>query len=456
MGRGFNNNYPRGRRGGVNRIASLVAAFCLLATLSAAHAQLTPERLSQLIEQQRFEEAYELALEHRAELEGELAFDFLFGVAAINSGHLSEGIFALERVVMRRPAFTRARLELARGYFLRGEDIRADHHFEIVLAQDPPAPVVATVERFQQRIQARADRYTTTVTGWLEAGIATDSNVNSATDADTVDTIFGPITLADEAKEKGDNVLRTAGQVRVSRPVNPDQTVFVSGDIESRNHDDEDDFDTLRAGVRVGTTFYGENLNTTLALRSQRFYLDGDRYQDLDGFSATLANPLSARTMAQIGLQYLRLRYEERPNRDANMTLGSAGLTHIWEARWRPVTSFAIFGGHESALESTAAARANTERDLYGLNAGLMLHPAPEWRVTTRAQYRRSNYRGVNILLGDTRREDFYQAAIEVDWMPTVNWRIGPSLQYSENDANLDLFEYDRTVFEIRARYSFY
>ena len=430
----------------------------LLALPVVATADLRPADLERLLADQRYDEAYELAVEHRGELEGELQFDFLYGRAAVNAGELSEGIFALERVVMRRPGFAQARLELARAYYLSGEDIRARHHFDAVLAQDPPAPVVATIERFQQRMQARADRYATTITGHLELGTGYDSNVNSATSSDTVDAqIFGltlPIEVEDETS---DTFLRTAGQLQVSRPVSPSQTLFARGDFELRNNWSETEFSTQRYGGRVGTIFHGERVRTTLAGRAQQFRLDSQAYQNLFGLSADISASVSETMMLNAGLQGMRLRYADLPDRDADLGIVSAGLTHFWpRSSWRPVVNVTLFAGREDADESTAGAQANTDRDLYGINGLLRLQFAPEWSLTTRAQYRHSQYDEENALFDETREEDYYQVSLELDWNPSARWTLGPKLEYRNNDANIELFDYDRTVFEVRARYSFF
>ena len=68
---------------------------------------------------------------------------------------LDAAIAALRRMLTIRPGLMRARLELARAFFLKGEDTLARRHFERVLAGKPPAPVVANVNRYLGAIRAR-------------------------------------------------------------------------------------------------------------------------------------------------------------------------------------------------------------------------------------------------------------------------------------------------------------
>ena len=71
----------------------------------------------------------------------------------------------------------RVRLELARAFFLKGEDSLARRHFERVLAGKPVAPVVANVQRFLAEIRARR-RWTM----YLGAAMSPDSNIGGASD----------------------------------------------------------------------------------------------------------------------------------------------------------------------------------------------------------------------------------------------------------------------------------
>ena len=114
---------------------------------------------------------------------------FLTGLAAIEAAQkpdtpesdrqalLDEAIASLRTILTNRPGLVRVRLELARAFFLKGEDSLARVHFERVLAGKPPAPVVANVQRFLAEIRARR-RWTM----YLGAAMSPDSNIGGASD----------------------------------------------------------------------------------------------------------------------------------------------------------------------------------------------------------------------------------------------------------------------------------
>ena len=114
---------------------------------------------------------------------------FLIGLAATGASQqpdladderealLDEAIASLHTMLIDRPGLVRVRLELARAFFLKGEDSLARRHFERVLAGKPVAPVVANVQRFLAEIRARR-RWTM----YLGAAMSPDSNIGGASD----------------------------------------------------------------------------------------------------------------------------------------------------------------------------------------------------------------------------------------------------------------------------------
>ena len=114
---------------------------------------------------------------------------FLYGLAAVGAAQqpdlpddarenlLSEAIGAFRTMLIDEPDLLRVRLELARAFYLKGEDDLARRHFELVLAADPPEAVVANVRGFLTNIQARRR--------WrfrMGAALAPDSNIGGTSE----------------------------------------------------------------------------------------------------------------------------------------------------------------------------------------------------------------------------------------------------------------------------------
>src|SRR5438045_1028911 len=107
-------------RGAFRSFAAFLAALALPFAAMAAPA----DDVKVLLDQGKAAEAYALGKKYPQEL-GNPAFDFFFGVAAVDAGHAGEGVLALERYITNFPDNQTARLELARAYFVLGDDARA-------------------------------------------------------------------------------------------------------------------------------------------------------------------------------------------------------------------------------------------------------------------------------------------------------------------------------------------
>ena len=133
---------------------------------------------------------------------------FLIGLSAIaaagrapgkdrKTALLDEAIAALRAILINRPQLTRVRLELARAFFLKGDDDLSQAHFERVLAGNPPLAMAANIRRFLHTIRARR-RWS----GHLSVSLEQNDNINSGSDVETI-YLFGlPFTVNEQSRPR--------------------------------------------------------------------------------------------------------------------------------------------------------------------------------------------------------------------------------------------------------------
>ena len=176
----------------------LVPAITMAQTQDLSHLSDDPEVVHArlLVLNDRFDTALEVL--RRIELSDSNRIDVLFlaGLATMGAAEeresaadrealLDEAIAALRAILVERPDLVRVRLELARAFFLRGEDELASEHFERVLAGGLHPVAVANVRRFLNQIRERR-RWR----GNFGFSVAPDSNIGAASDSDII-YIFG-------------------------------------------------------------------------------------------------------------------------------------------------------------------------------------------------------------------------------------------------------------------------
>lgn len=153
---------------------------------------------------------------------------FLIGIAAITAAAhidttdkqnadakdalLRESIAALRAILIDRPELTRVRLELARAFFMRGDDALSRRHFERVLAGRPPPAMAANIQKFLRAIRDRR-----AWSGYLSLGVEQNDNINSGADADTI-YIFGlPFVIGESSRRQSGAGLSVSGGVDYQR-----------------------------------------------------------------------------------------------------------------------------------------------------------------------------------------------------------------------------------------------
>ena len=127
---------------------------------------------------------------------------------------LGEAIAALRAILIDHPQLTRVRLELARAFFLKGDDDLSKTHFDRVIAGDPPAPMLANIRRFLHVIRARR-RWS----GYFSFNFEQNDNLNSGTETEVV-YLFGlPFTLNEGSRPRSGNSIAFAAGREYQQPL---------------------------------------------------------------------------------------------------------------------------------------------------------------------------------------------------------------------------------------------
>ena len=426
-------------------------AVLLLASLGA-HAQ-APDELRVLLDKGDAKGAYELGRRAPQRL-GEPAFDLYFGIAAVNAGRPAEGVLALERFVTANPEHDAARLELARGYFLMGDDGRAREEFEAAAARKPAPATARVIEEHLLALRERESRHKPTFAAWIEAAGGYDSNPRAGVDNPVISLpVLGEVTIADTGVRVADDVRQFGFGFRGSIPLTARAAFFLGAQSDGVRYDDEKAFEQSLHSGSAGFTgrLGGSQWRAGASLGYQT--LGHDPYRRTHGFFAEWALPLGSRDLVSLGAQGGKLDYQGANDvRDSDFAALALGWKRALALAWQPT----LEAGVNVARERNAyAERQDLSRDLYGARVGLAIAPYPRWSVVTGATWQRSDYREPDLVL-DTTREDKYAAAdVALAWNPWPPLTLRLEYTHARNDSNLALYEYRRYTVMLRGRYEF-
>ena len=407
-----------------------------------------------LIEKGDSKAAYELGKKYPDQL-GEPAFDFYFGVAAIDSGHAGEGVLALERYVVNFPDNYSARLELARGYFVMGDDQRARDEFDKVLKTNPPAPVVANIERFMDALRARESAYRTTGGVFLEGGIGYDSNVNGGVSGSNINLpVFGNVIVSPLGVSTHSNFTWLAAGGDVSYPLAPGLSVFANGQIDSKLNGDTaaKTFDQGDIALNAGAAYFKDKNFYRLTGSHSEVSVDYNRFRNVDSLAGEWLHQLDELQTISPFVQYSTLNYTGN-NTPRNSELYATGLGYrrAFIGKWQPLLTLSANVSKEHNTEG----RPDLGRDMYGGRIALAVTPAPKWALSVGATYQNSHYDGPDILLATTREDNYYAFDAIASYAYTRNLSLRMELLLSNNDSNIELYQYRRDIVAFKVRYDF-
>lgn len=228
-------------------IVFLVNLLFASAHLLAAEDQSPVPAMEALVTQEQYQQAFALGQENLNEWEGDPDFDYIFGLAALESGDANDSFFALERVAATATDSglrALARLELAKAYFVTNNLPAPENLFNAVLATNPPPNVQQNIQFFLQLIAARQNAQTPTLNWTVSPVIGSDSNANSATSNGLIDTpLIGQIELDPAGQETEDNFSNTILTMAYQYPFTRDRSLNFNLNLGHLNNFDTDQFD---------------------------------------------------------------------------------------------------------------------------------------------------------------------------------------------------------------------
>ena len=208
--------------------------------------------------------------------------------------HYGKAIAAFRLILVNRPELIRARLELARVFFLNGQDGLARRHFELVLAGGVPPVVAANIRRFMNAMQTRK-RFT----GYFGAAFAPDSNLNAASESEIIyinRLLFQ--RQGDFGAQSGLGVSVWGGG-EYQHPLSERLRLRVGADAAQREYSGSD-FDQLFVAAHAGPRWLASPITElSLLATAQRQWLGGLLYADETGVRLEIDRRLTPRLWAR-------------------------------------------------------------------------------------------------------------------------------------------------------------
>ena len=438
------------------RTCLLAVAFAILASVSFAQAaELDLVRAERLMAENKAAEAYRLLLPFEDRYAGDPKFDYLLGIAALDSGRADMATLVFERVLAVNPDFVGARLDMARAYFQLGDLPRAKTEFETVQQQNPPPAARQSVERYLKAIEERSKIRQTQITGFAEFSMGRDNNVNNSSSATTVtvpalgNLIF---TLDPRNVQRSDSYTNYAVGADINHIIGQGMAVYGGASTRYRVNSSEDTFDYNSIEGHGGISYATPSALFRLGINGERFYLDHAVSRNSAGLNGDARFVLDPANILLAFAQYNRFRFEQAALtvNDFNQALLGGGYLRLFADGASSITANAFIG-----KENDINGRADGDKDTTGIRLGGQYRLRDDIDLFASFGAQKGKYNKLNIAFQAMREDRQYDAVLGITWRLDKDWTLRPQILRIRNDSNIQINAYKRTDYSVTIRRDF-
>ena len=446
---------------------AVAALFCALGGITPALAGVTEDmaRAQALMQAGKPGEAYALLERIEFDNAGNIAFDTLLGIAALDGGHPDKATLAFERVLAQTPNSAGVRLDMARAYFALGDYASAKRELAIVTELDPPPAAKVIIERYQTLIEEKERAQQTSITAYVEGSYGSDDNVTSVT-SDFTRAVQATYNLSG-FQPTGNSVKRLSdvGGINVgaelSHKIDESLSLHAGADRRQRMVTAAKNYDSEQYDARLGLSYTRE----ADTWRGGVVYQDYRQKTDTAGTTANRnSNGLSLEWRRALGPNdqaglfgtYTQQRFQDVPTNDIDSTMVGASWLHLFSHDLKPILYSSLLAGQDEARKSLANG-SNVSKDNWGARFYGQISPRENFDLYASLGYldrtdRKTNARSTTVGIGKDRMNDLTLGA---NWRFAKDWLLRPQIIYSENNSNVALSEYKRTEITVTLRHDF-
>jgi len=429
-----------------------LSLILLLGGPTTAFADQVLDQAKKLLEGRKAREAYQLLAPLQSQRAGEVEYDYLLGIAALDAGDAQQAVFALERVLAISPNNLQARAEIARAYFVLGEKENARREFQTVSeSKTVPEAARATVDKYLTLLSPQQ----TFLNAYLEASVGYDSNVNSATSNDLIAIpalggVIGQLNPLGTQLPAG--FAGVGGGASLSHALNKEWWLLGNASYAGKFNFDHTEFNTGTVDASAGLR-WNKGPDALVALgQYQSFAVDNTQYRVSYGGTAQWLHNLTARQQLTVYGQYATLRYPDQSPRNARRAVGGLAYSQAFEGPLLPVAFISGYGGDEHASDSAFSYLGFKP---YGVRLGGQLTLRSNVFGFGSFGYEYRSYSGTEPLFLTDRRDNQYDVIVGLNYVFAPKWTLRPQIGYTRVLSNIELNSYNRTVASVALRRDF-
>lgn len=410
------------------------------------------ERARQLLPRQP-DAAYRLLEPLTWDYAGSRDFDFLLGVAALDSKRPAEAVIALERVLDNHPDDVAARTELVRAYLALEEQPAAEQALrQLMETAELTSDAQQTIQSYLDIVQRRNGRQPRRWNFGLDLGGGIDSNVNVGSSKDRWLIDDGIVlTPMPASRPQRSPFIDLGMNFQYLQPLSDTLEWSTQLLAHQRLNAWQHQHDQSTLGASTGLAWNAGRHRLSGALNVQQMLLDQHRFRHASGVLGQWQFQASQRTQLGLYAQHFLLRFHQQHHRDARRTVLGATLAHALPDAASTVFILNPYGGQEKTRDTIPT----LDFSLYGLRLGMQRKLDADWRGSIGLQWEERRHDGTDPLFGQRRRDRQFDLRLGAEHDLNKRWTLAPQLQYSRNRSTLAPSDFQRLQVQINFQYRY-
>jgi outer membrane protein len=443
------------------RFRGALIALCTALAIFPAAAQSDSqalERARALLAAGNAKQAYAELDPLQGTLSGKPEFDYLLGVAALDSGRIEEAVIAFERVLAIVPNHAGAQMDLARAYYAAGSFDLAEAAFVKLRDSSPPPAAQSAIVRYLDAIRARRNQAQAGWTSFSELGLGYDSNLTG------VPTNFGAAALQSfnliGIEATGNSVKRKAPFMQgalgteYARPIARGWSLFAGGDVRGRAYRHESDFNSISGDLRAGGALNDGPNQWRFMGNYLEFRQEGDAPGEpkatndrrMAGASVDWRRALDSKTQLGFGVQLNAVRFPTNEIEDFNQVFLSVSWLRSFERKGVPLLYLTAFVSDDRAVNKLFDGVTTKGKNLAGIRSFLQYSIGAKLQAFAGlgAIVRRDKDSFARSTEVEKGRDVFAEASAGTLWTFREKCSLRLLYAFSRNASNIDIYDFKR------------
>jgi tetratricopeptide (TPR) repeat protein len=438
-----------------------VALFSAFASLSANADDPVLESARRALASGNAKQAYTELSAAQDKMTGMPEFDYLLGVAALDSGNIEDAIIAFERVLALIPNHAGAQMDLARAYYAAGSFDLAEAAFIKLQAANPPPAAQIAINRYLDAIQTRKQQTRAGWTAFGELGLGYDSNItgvpgNFGAAAQQSFNLVGIVATGNSVKRSA-GFMQGAIGAEYHRPITRGWSLYAGGELRGRVYQRESDFNIASGDVHGGATRNAGDdqyrVGASYSPFSQKGAAPGDPQPTNDrrmgGASFDWRHAVDTRTQWGLGVQVNNIRFPKNKVEDFNQLYVAASLLKSFERKGSPLLYLTAFATEDRAnreFENGVSGTSTKSKNLAGLRSYLQYSITPKLSAFNGLGviYRKDKDEFARSTLIAKGKDVYGEVSLGLGWQFRDKCALRLQYAYSHNSSNIDIYDFNR------------